>query len=133
GESIKSCCADCYARQRLRGPIRNALMRSGAVRDLGIFAKYWEPGAVKTRLAATVGAEAAARLQREFVRTIAARTGALADRRAFVVTPPERLAEFATLAGPQWSVKRQSSGDLGARMRNYFQTSFADGATYAVL
>ncbi|HUY37019.1 MAG TPA: TIGR04282 family arsenosugar biosynthesis glycosyltransferase [Pirellulales bacterium] len=98
-----------------------------------MFAKFWQPGAVKTRLAASVGPLAAARLHRACLRTVLARTCTLAERRTLMVTPPERLAEFASFAGAAWNVEPQSSGDLGARMRHYFETSFAHGAARVVL
>jgi rSAM/selenodomain-associated transferase 1 len=103
------------------------------MRQLGVFAKYWQPGAVKTRLAASIGHLAAARLHRQCVRTILARAAGLAERRTLMVTPPERLAEFARFAGAAWEVEPQSTGDLGSRMRHYFETSFARGATQVLL
>jgi len=103
------------------------------MRQLGVFAKYWQPGTVKTRLAVSVGPEAAACLHRACVRTVLRRTCALSDRRALLVTPPESIVEFASFAGAAWDVESQSSGDLGARMRHYFEASFSRGATEVVL
>jgi rSAM/selenodomain-associated transferase 1 len=104
-----------------------------AMRQLGVFAKYWQPGGVKTRLAASIGQRAAARFHRECVRTILARTRTLAVHRVLMVDPPVRLAEFTEFAGNDWNVLPQSAGDLGARMRQYFDTAFAGGAAQVVL
>ncbi|HVC92329.1 MAG TPA: TIGR04282 family arsenosugar biosynthesis glycosyltransferase [Pirellulales bacterium] len=103
------------------------------MRQLGVFAKYWRPGTVKTRLAASIGPEAAACLHRACVRTVITRTCTMAARRALVVAPPESLAEFARFAGAAWNVESQSSGDLGERMRRFFEASFARGASEVVL
>ncbi len=100
---------------------------------LGMFAKYWEPGTVKTRLAATVGNEAAAELHHAFVRTLVHRLQHRADRRLLCFAPPEPRDAFKTIAAGAWSIAPQSEGDLGARMRNFFDTAFAAGATRVVL
>lgn len=102
-------------------------------RQLGIFAKYWQPGVVKTRLAAGIGAPAAAQVHRACVAALAARFGQTADRRVLCVAPPERAAAFRELAGRQWLVTAQCAGDLGQRMRHYFEQSFATGAGHVVL
>jgi hypothetical protein len=103
------------------------------MRQLGVFAKYWQPGMVKTRLAASIGDLAAARFHRECVRTILARTCTQAEQRVLMVTPPDRLDEFSALADGNWTVLPQPAGDLGSRMRHYFETSFAGGAAQVVL
>ncbi len=101
--------------------------------ELGVFAKFWQPGAVKTRLAASVGNERAAEIYHEFLTTTLARFGHLADRRVIGFTPAERQAEFAQLAGSDWSLRPQADGDLGGRMHTYFEQSFADGVERVVL
>ncbi|MEX0820115.1 MAG: TIGR04282 family arsenosugar biosynthesis glycosyltransferase [Pirellulaceae bacterium] len=101
--------------------------------DLGIFAKYWEPGRVKTRLAATLGTEAASQLYRQFVATLVRRFARAADRRILCFAPPDRAEPFAALAGTNWIAKPQATGDLGARMASFFDACFQDGAERVVL
>jgi len=103
------------------------------VRQLGVFAKFWQPGEVKTRLASRWGAIAASQLYRGFLAATIHRFASLADRRVLAFTPVERRNEFAELAAGRWQLEPQSAGDLGERMRNYFAAAFAGGATHAVL
>ena len=67
--------------------------------QLGMFAKYWEPGRVKTRLAAAIGDQAASSLYRRFVLTLLQRFAGVAQRRILAYTPAERRTEFESL-GP---------------------------------
>jgi rSAM/selenodomain-associated transferase 1 len=103
------------------------------VRQFGIFAKYWQPGAVKTRLARYIGDDAAATLHRACLETLLVRFAQLADRRVLAYSPSERGREFAAIAGPSWQTQPQVSGDLGRRMSHYFATSFATGCSAVVL
>lgn len=99
----------------------------------GVFAKYWQPGAVKTRLAATVGPEAAASLHRAFLATVLQRFRSLAATRILCFAPADRTEEFARLAGADWQLQPQSAGDLGERMASFFRTSFERGCERVVL
>ena len=54
---------------------------------LGVMAKYWTPGAVKTRLGAAIGMESAAALHRLFCLHLAKTLHNVADEQVFVVTP----------------------------------------------
>lgn len=101
--------------------------------QLGMFAKYWEAGLVKTRLAGAIGGPAAARFQRACVAALVARFGQAADRRMLCFTPAEQGPAFAALAGDRWRVTPQCAGDLGQRMRHYFVSAFATGVERAVL
>lgn len=103
------------------------------MRQLGVFAKFWAPGEVKSRLAADIGAEQAARLHAVFVRTLLARFAETAERRVLAFSPPERRPEFEALAAEAWLLEPQISGDLGRRMRHYFDSAFAAGAKRVVL
>ncbi len=100
---------------------------------LGLFAKYWEPGHVKTRLAATIGDERAAQLHRAFLETLLRRFDGAAARRVLVFSPADRVEAFRDLADQTWDVQPQSAGDLGRRMQAFFETAFAGGAEKAVL
>ncbi|MDA1055067.1 MAG: TIGR04282 family arsenosugar biosynthesis glycosyltransferase [Planctomycetota bacterium] len=99
----------------------------------GIFAKYWEPSRVKTRLAATLGSESASEIYRHFVSTLVERFRRCADSRVLCFTPEERAAAFGKLAGADWVVKPQSPGDLGTRMTSFFDSCFQNGAERVVL
>lgn len=102
------------------------------MRQLGIFAKFWTPGEVKTRLAATIGHERAAELHRACLTTLLARLRELADRRVLAFSPAEQRAGFQAIAGA-WSLEVQSTGDLGERMRHHLAAAFRTGAESAVL
>jgi len=101
--------------------------------QLGIFAKYWEPGRVKTRLAAAIGDEAASSLHRRFVLTLLSRFEGVGHRRVLAYTPPERRAEFESLVADSWHLATQADGDLGQRMQHYFADAFRCGANRVVL
>ena len=103
------------------------------VKQLGIFAKFWQAGQVKTRLAERIGAEQACRLHRVFVQTVVRRMEHLGDVRLLAYWPPEHRSDFAELAGPSWQLEPQCGLDLGERMRNYFQAAFDRGASDVIL
>lgn len=100
----------------------------------GIFAKYWQPGRVKTRLAATIGETAAAEIYRHFLATLIGRLSSAGDQRELSVAaaPPEPNA-FRDLTGEDWNITLQAGSDLGERMQNFFEQSFAAGAERVVL
>lgn len=102
--------------------------------QLGMFAKFWQPGRVKTRLAAAIGDAAASEVYKAFVATLLARFESVGSRRVLAYWPRERRDDFACLARPRaWELQPQSDGDLGTRMRSYFEQSFAEGTVRAVL
>jgi uncharacterized protein len=88
---------------------------------LAMLAKLWTPGHVKTRLAASLGPERAAAIQRLFVETLAARFGQTADDRNIVFMPPAAEKAFLAVAKDRWRLTPQADGDLGSRMRNFFE------------
>lgn len=99
----------------------------------GMFAKYWEPGQVKTRLAAALGGEPASQIYRHFVTTLVTRFRGCADTRVLCFTPQEQAPAFVALAGAEWTAKPQAQGDLGARMASFFEDCFRNGAEQVVL
>jgi hypothetical protein len=101
--------------------------------QLGMFAKYWEPGRVKTRLAAAIGDQAASSLYRRFVLTLVQRFADVGQRRVLAYTPAERQTEFESLAAEDWQLAAQAGGNLGERMQAYFANAFRSGATRVVL
>lgn len=107
-----------------------------AANQLGMFAKFWQPGSVKTRLAAEVGPIAASSIYRAFVTALARRLEGVAARRVLAFSPPDRRADFAMLLGElnvSWELEDQGPGDLGARMHHYFTAAFDRDASRVVL
>ena len=102
------------------------------MQQLGIFAKYWEPGTVKTRLAASIGNHLAAKFHRACLTTLLDNLANTGHRRVLSVWPPERLPLMQPLHA-HWEIACQVAGDLGQKMQAYFSHSFAAGADRVVL
>lgn len=104
-------------------------------RRLGIFAKYWEPGKVKTRLASSIGEVNAARIYEVFVAATIARLSSIESERLLAYSPADEKTHlaFANANIDGWSLKPQTSGDLGQRMAAYFDQQFAAGADRVLL
>lgn len=122
-----------YPRQRVDEEVPGDGSRRVLKQELLIFAKYPEPGRVKTRLARTVGPVEAARLYRGMVETVVKKTTPVNGEyhQTMYFDPPERVREFK-----QWfplQMKKQCSGDLGHRMLDAFQMSFANGSERVVV
>jgi len=92
---------------------------------LGMFAKHWTPGRVKTRLAAEIGKQPAAEVHRLFVTALLQRFSGLADERVLAFDPPECRSDFQQEAGAAWQPLSQGSGDLGQRMEAFFAAGLA--------
>lgn len=102
---------------------------------LGVFAKFWEPGCVKTRLAESIGSPQAANIYRAFVETTLARLATLRQRNVLAYTPTDRSSaeKFASLGGGVWELVPQCEGDLGQRMRDFFASQLEQGAHSIVI
>ena len=103
----------------------------GVRRAILLFVKYPEPGKVKTRLAATVGAAMAADIYRRLVAAVLAGLPA-EDELIVVFDPPEKRAQVAAwlqglLAGRRADFVAQAAGDLGVRLERAFAEVFARG------
>jgi uncharacterized protein len=96
---------------------------------LVVFVKHPRPGEVKTRLAAAIGAEAAALLYRALAEEVLeATTPAAGDyERLVFFDPPESLPGMRDWL-PGVRLAAQSGDDLGARMADAFARAFARGA-----
>ncbi len=94
-----------------------------------MFGKYWDPGHVKTRLAATIGDQAAAGIYREFLGHLSRVFAGVADRRVLSFSPSSARSAFEKLAGDAWELRPQSTGNLGQRLRHHFQRAQATGVT----
>ena len=100
---------------------------------LGMFAKYWEPGKVKTRLAAGLGAERAAEVYRHFLKALLERLTEIDTDRFLEYTPAERTDEFQSIASNSWQLEPQAEGNLGVRMETFFADKFRNGYERVVL
>ncbi len=85
-----------------------------------MFAKYWRPGAVKTRLAATIGPVRASHLYRRFVVRLLERLQTSGDRRILAYSPDEQREAFARITTGAWDLVPQAAGDLGQRIQAFF-------------
>lgn len=87
---------------------------------LGLMCKPPRPGTSKTRLAASVGHEAAAALSRAFLLDCAAACRRAAAAQGLATTafyrPADAHEEMKTLLGPGWLPQFCDHGDLGATM-----------------
>ncbi len=98
-----------------------------------VMAKYWQPGQVKTRLAAKIGFDAAASLHELFTRRLAQSLDQVGDCRQMRVAPDTRCGEMADAISSNWTIAVQRDGDLGRRMWRGFSDCFAAGATRVVM
>ncbi len=101
---------------------------------LGLMTKYWITGEVKTRLGVDIGMERAAKLHRRFVSHLCRTLATAADRRVVSLSPEGRLDQFARDLAEwdlqtAWRVTLQGTGDLGERMRVWFQLHLDAGET----
>jgi rSAM/selenodomain-associated transferase 1 len=87
---------------------------------LGLMCKPPRPGATKTRLAATIGANLAARLSRAFLQDCAYAALEAADlcqlKPMAFFRPADGGAELGEVLGPDWPLVHADAGDLGATM-----------------
>lgn len=91
--------------------------------ELGLFAKFWQPGRVKTRLAADLDENASCSLYQHFLSHLINQLGQAGDCRTIVYSPADRTPEFQLAAGNCWQTTPQAEGDLGQRMRTFFELS----------
>ncbi len=93
--------------------------------ELGIFAKYWQPGKVKTRLGQSIGNAAAADIYRLMLEVLTERLRQVADVNTIVYAPRERRSEFEELSQGEWHLEAQSDGDLGHRLSDFVKRAIA--------
>lgn len=100
--------------------------------QLIIFTRYPIAGQAKTRLIPALGAEGAARLQREMTEYAVqqARASGAAVEVQFTEGSPDLMRNWL---GPDLSYTEQSTGDLGERMAHAFESHFNTGAERVVL
>ncbi len=90
---------------------------------LGLFAKHWTPGAVKTRLS-SIGMDRACNIYHLMLTHLIRQLKGEADLRSVVYTPAEQQAAFEDLVQGHWELTPQSTGDLGQRLRSFFEKQF---------
>lgn len=105
------------------------------MQTLGLFAKYPQPGRVKTRLADWIGPLAAAELAVAMTADLLDRFRATADRRWLGFAPVDELSEphFRRAGGPEWELWPQPDLDLGGRMHAFFAAANPNSDDIAVL
>lgn len=105
------------------------------MQTLGLFAKFPEPGRVKTRLAERIGPLAAADLAVAMTADLLQRFQGAADQRRLGYAPATLEAElyFQQAAGPAWEVWPQPECDLGGRMHAFFSAANPEPDDLAVL
>lgn len=96
-----------------------------------LFVRNPELGKVKTRLAATVGQEAALRIYRQLLQHTLHITQSLPARKYVFYAGAVPQSDSWQAAG--YRQRLQSEGDLGEKMRRAFETVFGDGCQQAVI
>lgn len=97
------------------------------------FIKYPEPGAVKTRLAESIGSEEAAQLYRNFILDLLAKLK-LAELPFKICFYPEQKREILMgWLGHEYKYNQQSGADLGERIAAAFQDAFSGGHRRVIL
>lgn len=98
---------------------------------LGMFAKYPQPGLVKSRLAAETSPAWAAGVARAFLLDLLDRFGTFPVLRVLVFAPES--ADFVTLNRGRFELAPQTDGDLGTRLGAFMHQQFQDSAERVVL
>ena len=99
---------------------------------IGLFTKFWRPGQVKTRLAASIGETAAASVYRCFVQHLTRELSKSGDERYFVVSPDEDVQQESFQSSANWQSTGQGTGHLGDRLTRFF-TRLQNGNSMIVI
>ena len=99
----------------------------GIPQKLIIFVKAPRAGLVKTRLADSIGAPAAALAYRTLVKQVLARLRAI-PAVELRYAPDDALSEIQPWLHPGWTARPQGDGDLGQRLDRVFEEAFAERA-----
>ena len=102
------------------------------MKKLIVFVKAPRPAAVKTRLAESIGTEAACAAYRRLVETLLKQ---LRNLRAVELcfSPDDAAAEIQSWLEEDWNSRPQGGGDLGQRLQSAFERAFANGVNRAVI
>jgi rSAM/selenodomain-associated transferase 1 len=97
-----------------------------------VFLKAPRPGQVKTRLAKTIGAEAACAAYRQLVETALGRISPLSGVH-LRYAPDDAFTEIQPWLRPGWEAAAQGPGDLGQRLHTAFVETFNQGVERVVI
>jgi uncharacterized protein len=97
-----------------------------------VFVKAPRIGAVKTRLAQEIGAEAACAAYHKLVQVLLRNIDSL-PRIQLRYSPDEAEPEVRHWCKESWKLSPQGGGDLGERLTRAFADSFASGASRVVI
>lgn len=97
-----------------------------------LFLKSPRPGAVKTRLAKTLGADAACAAYRALVETLLRRL-ATVENVELCYSPDDARQEIVFWLREGWRAAPQGPGDLGERLERAFRNAFANGARRVIV
>ena len=98
-----------------------------------IFAKYPEPGKVKTRLQPELSPEQSHQLYTAMAEDLTANLGRGKNfHTSIFFWPPQKNTEMASWLAPL-AVAPQAEGDLGAKMKDAFERAFRAGAARAIV
>ena len=100
---------------------------------LGLFARWPEPGRVKTRLARDSSPTWAARVAEAFLRDLVERLAQIEARHVLAYAPPTEEASFAALVRDRFALWAQPEGHLGERMEGFFRGQMETGRERVVL
>jgi len=100
---------------------------------LGVFAKFPQPGLVKSRIAEATSPEWAARVADAFIRDTVDRLAEVRAHRILVYTPAEKSGYFAEVSGGRFELLPQADGDLGARLSRFFTSQMPDAHRVVVV
>ena len=91
-----------------------------------IFLKVPKPGLVKTRLAASVGADRACEIYRRLVEKLLVNLDSI-DEIELRIAPDDGVSVCGDWVKKGWGLRPQGDGDLGARMSRAFEEAFQRG------
>ena len=93
-----------------------------------VFLKAPRPGAVKTRLARTIGTAAACAAYRSLVEALLSRLQGL-NAVELRFSPDNAGSEIECWRRENWTCRAQGAGPLGQRLRSAFEQAFSSGAS----
>ena len=102
-------------------------------RVVGLFAKWPQPGRVKTRLAATTSDAWAADVAAAFLQDLTERLSVVPARRVLAFAPADAEGLFAAVVGDRFTLVPQADGDLGRRLSSFVGQQLAAGAGSVVV
>lgn len=108
-------------------------MNGSSAQCILFFAKWPEPGQVKSRLGRDIGDHHAARLYHLFVKDLCAQLDSMDTRRICCYEPAYKRAGFHNWLGPGFDYVAQQGKDLGERMCHAFQWAFSHDMAAAIL